>query len=160
MIDDDDEEEHARNFLYAAMESKVKSLFPPPSKEWPGCKNAFECMQAPDWRGWVWAARMEKQSWQEESVFKIRTKQDRDRQRNTYPLNEVWTRKWHDMRVKKLKELQREGIIALRYCKTCQMLADLYTKNVNAVVFERLANLLTGRSKMSEVRAFFAKFVR
>ena len=35
-----------------------------------------------------------------------------------------------------------------------------YTKNVNAVIFERLANLLTGRSKMSEVRAFFAKFVR
>ena len=93
--DDDDEGEHARNFLYAATGSKVKSLFPPPSKEWPGCKNAFECMQAPDWRGWVWAARMEKQSWQEESVFKIRTKQDRDRQRNTYPLNEVWTRKWH-----------------------------------------------------------------
>ena len=68
--------------------------------------------------------------------------------------------KFYDMRVKKLKELQREGIIALRYCKTCQMLADLYTKNVNAVIFERLANLLTGRSKMSEVRAFFAKFVR
>ena len=44
--------------------------------------------------------------------------------------------------------------------ETCQMLADLYTKNVNAVIFERLANLLTGRSKMSEVRAFFAKFVR
>ena len=31
--------------------------------------------------------------------------------------------KFYDMRVKKLKELQREGIIALRYCKTCQMLA-------------------------------------
>ena len=68
--------------------------------------------------------------------------------------------KFYDMRVKKLKELQREGIIALRYCKTCQMLADLYTKNVNAVIFERLANLLTGRSKMSEVMAFFTKFVR
>ena len=35
-----------------------------------------------------------------------------------------------------------------------------FAKNVNAVIFERLANLLTGRSKMSEVRAFFAKFVR
>ena len=68
--------------------------------------------------------------------------------------------KFYDMRVKKIKELQREGIISLKYCKTCQMLADLYTKNVNAVIFERLANMLTGRTKVSEVMAFFAKFVR
>ena len=48
------------------------------------------------------------------------------------------------MRVKKLKEMQALGIIEVKYCVTAKMVADLFTKNVNAVVFERLANVLTG----------------
>ena len=48
------------------------------------------------------------------------------------------------MRVKKLKEMQALGIIVVKYCVTANMVADLFTKNVNAVVFERLANVLTG----------------
>ena len=52
--------------------------------------------------------------------------------------------KFYDMRVKKLKEMQFLGLIRIVYCRTASMLADLFTKNVNAVVFERLANILTG----------------
>ena len=52
--------------------------------------------------------------------------------------------KFYDMRVKKLKEMQFLGLIRIVCCRTASMLADLFTKNVNAVVFERLANILTG----------------
>ena len=52
--------------------------------------------------------------------------------------------KFYDMCVKKLKEMQALGIIVVKYCVTANMVADLFTKNVNAVVFERLANVLTG----------------
>ena len=52
--------------------------------------------------------------------------------------------KFYDMRVKKLKEMQFLGLIRIVYCRTASMLADLFTKNVNAVVFERLSNILTG----------------
>ena len=40
--------------------------------------------------------------------------------------------------------MQALGIIVVKYCVTAKMVADLFTKNVNAVVFERLANVLTG----------------
>jgi hypothetical protein len=50
----------------------------------------------------------------------------------------------YDMRVKKLKEMQALGIIVVKYCVTAKMLADLFTKNVNAVIFSRLSNVLTG----------------
>ena len=52
--------------------------------------------------------------------------------------------KFYDMRVKKLKEMQLLGIIIVKYCVTASMVADLFTKNVNAVIFERLANVITG----------------
>ena len=54
------------------------------------------------------------------------------------------------MRVKKLKEMQALGIIVVKYCVTANMVADLFTKNVNAVVFERLANVLTGAGETRE----------
>ena len=38
---------------------------------------------------------MERQSWLDEAVFKIIKKVDRERDRNTYPLNDIWKRKWH-----------------------------------------------------------------
>ena len=40
--------------------------------------------------------------------------------------------------------MQALGIIVVKYCITANMVADLFTKNVNAVIFERLANVLTG----------------
>ena len=49
--------------------------------------------------------------------------------------------KFYDMRVKKLKEMQALGIIVVKYCVTAKMLADLFTKNVNAVIFSRLSNV-------------------
>ena len=52
--------------------------------------------------------------------------------------------KFYDMRVKKLKEMQFLGLIRVVYCRTACMLADMFTKNVNAVVFERLSRILTG----------------
>ena len=58
--------------------------------------------------------------------------------------------KFYDMRVKKLKEMQALGIIVVKYCVTANMVADLFTKNVNAVVFERLANVLTGAGETRE----------
>ena len=52
--------------------------------------------------------------------------------------------KFYDMRVKKLKEMQSLGIIKVTYCRTASMLADLFTKNVNSVIFERIAGVITG----------------
>ena len=52
--------------------------------------------------------------------------------------------KFYDIRVKRLKEMQSLGIIVVKYCVTASMVADLFTKNVNAVIFERLANVITG----------------
>ena len=52
--------------------------------------------------------------------------------------------KFYDMRVKKLKEMQSLGIIKVTYCRTASMLADLFTKNVNSVIFDRIAGVITG----------------
>ena len=123
MVEPEDEEQSEEwseccEFLYAAMATK-KPFFPKPEKSWPDCKNAYECLQAPDWKGWVWAARMEKQSWLDEAVFKVCRKIDRDRRRNTYPLNDIWTRKWlasdgsfdkHKCRLVVLGNLFKRGI--------------------------------------------------
>ena len=54
--------------------------------------------------------------------------------------------KFYDMRVKKLKEMQSLGIIIVMYCRTAEMLADVFTKNVNSVIFERIAGIITGES--------------
>ena len=54
--------------------------------------------------------------------------------------------KFYDMRVKKLKEMQSLGIIKVMYCRTAEMLADVFTKNVNSVIFERIAGIITGES--------------
>lgn len=89
---DDDEEVHS---VFAAVQERVTALWPTPKKEWPDPKNAYECIAADDWRGWIWAAQMERQSWLEQAVFKIIKKVDRERGRNTYPLNDIWKRKWH-----------------------------------------------------------------
>ena len=50
-----------------------------------------------------------------------------------------------DMRIKKLKELQRQNVIKVRYCRTAAMVADIFTKNVNSVTFAKLAEYVTGR---------------
>ena len=63
--------------------------------------------------------------------------------------------KFYDMRVKKLKEMQSAGIIKVKYCRTASMLADIFTKNVNAVVFERLADIITGNRGTRRELAMF-----
>ena len=50
-----------------------------------------------------------------------------------------------DMRIKKLKELQIQNVIKVRYCRTSAMVADIFTKNVNSVTFEKMAEYITGR---------------
>ena len=55
------------------------------------------------------------------------------------------TNKHRDMRIKKLKELQRQNVIKVRYCRTAVMVADIFTKNVNSVTFAKLAEYVTGR---------------
>ena len=46
--------------------------------------------------------------------------------------------------------MQALGIIVVKYCVTAKMLADLFTKNVNAVIFLRLSNVLTGAGDTRE----------
>ena len=53
--------------------------------------------------------------------------------------------KHRDMRIKKLKELQSKGVITVRYCRTSAMMADIFTKNVNSVTFDKMAEYITGR---------------
>ena len=65
-----------------------------PSKEWPEPKTVYDCMIADDYKGWWLAMRSEYLSWRKLSVFEIVSKQDRDRSRNTYPLQDIWKRKW------------------------------------------------------------------
>ena len=48
-------------------------------------------------------------------------------------------------RIKKLKELQSKGVITVRYCRTSAMMADIFTKNVNSVTFDKMAEYITGR---------------
>ena len=40
-----------------------------------------------------------------------------------------------DLRIKKLKELQIQNVIKVRYSRTSAMVADIFTKNVNSVTF-------------------------
>eukprot|EP00937_MAST-01D_sp_MAST-1D-sp2_P007924 g7924.t1 len=66
-----------------------------PERSWKDPKNAFDCMTAPDWKGWLKCIRSERASWEKLKVFNTILKKDRDRRYNTYPLQEVYTRKWH-----------------------------------------------------------------
>ena len=65
--------------------------------------------------------------------------------------------KFYDMLVKKLKEMQQLGIIKVEYCRTANMLADLFTKNVNAVLFKRIAGLITGECGTREELVLFLR---
>ena len=37
-----------------------------------------------------------------------------------------------------------EGVITVEYCPTNKMLSDLFTKNLNHVLFNKFANFVTG----------------
>ena len=74
---------------------RIRPLFPTPQKEWTEPKNAWECLQQEDWRGWILAAQMEHKSWIDQHVFKIIRKREREPGRNTYPLNDIWKRKFN-----------------------------------------------------------------
>eukprot|EP00937_MAST-01D_sp_MAST-1D-sp2_P007317 g7317.t1 len=70
------------------------SMLPTPHKDWPTPKTVFDCLSAPDYKGWWLAMRSEYLSWKKLSVFEVIDKKARDRGRNTYPLQDIWKRKW------------------------------------------------------------------
>lgn len=67
----------------------------PPKRDWPDPKDAYQCLAAPDWKGWIRSMRSEKASWEKLGVFKVVNKRKRDHSKNTYPLQDIYTRKWH-----------------------------------------------------------------
>ena len=50
-----------------------------------------------------------------------------------------------DMRHLKLRELQAQGLFKVEYCRTTNMMADLFTKNLPAPIFKAIADYITGR---------------
>ena len=48
------------------------------------------------------------------------------------------------MRDLKIKEMIDEGVITVKYRPTNKMLSDLFTKNLNHVLFNKFANFVTG----------------
>ena len=54
------------------------------------------------------------------------------------------TTKHLQMRDLKIKEMIDEGTITVEYCPTSSMLSDLFTKNLNHVLFEKFADYVTG----------------
>ena len=48
------------------------------------------------------------------------------------------------MRDLKIKEMIDDGIITVEYCATSSMLSDLFTKNLNHVLFNKFAAYVTG----------------
>ena len=83
----DDDCINAHRTFQTAME-RIKILFPTPQKEWVEPKNAYECLQQEDWRGWILAAQTEHKSWIDQHVFKVIRKNERECWRNTYPLKQ------------------------------------------------------------------------
>ena len=82
-------------------------------------RSVYECLEAEDWQGWIWAAQVERKSWRQLNVYRVLRKRDRERRRNTYPLNDIWTRKYnagdgsfdkHKCRLVVLGNLFRKGI--------------------------------------------------
>ena len=50
-----------------------------------------------------------------------------------------------DMRHLKLRELQSQGLFTIEYCRTTNMMADIFTKNLPAPAFKALSDFITGR---------------
>ena len=50
-----------------------------------------------------------------------------------------------DMRHLKLRELQSQGLFKIEYCRTTNMMADIFTKNLPAPAFKALSDYITGR---------------
>ena len=49
----------------------------------------------------------------------------------------------------KMREMVEKGIVKIEHCPTWRMLADLFTKNLNHILFDRFANFVTGNAKVS-----------
>jgi hypothetical protein len=60
----------------------------------PNPKTIWDCITAPDFKGWWAAARSEFLSWTKLHVFKIIDKSQRLRELATFPLQDIWTRKF------------------------------------------------------------------
>ena len=48
------------------------------------------------------------------------------------------------MRDLKIKEMIESGTITVEYCPTTKMLSDLFTKNLNHVLFKKFSEYVTG----------------
>jgi len=52
--------------------------------------------------------------------------------------------KHQEMRVYKMRELLENGDFVIKFCKSARMVADIFTKNLGRVLFQRLRDILTG----------------
>ena len=52
--------------------------------------------------------------------------------------------KYLQVRDMKMREMVDKGIVRIEYCPTSRMAADIFTKNLNHILFERIANYITG----------------
>ena len=57
--------------------------------------------------------------------------------------------KYLQVRDMKMREMVEKGIVKIEHCPTWRMLADLFTKNLNHILFDRFANFVTGNAKVS-----------
>ena len=65
-----------------------------PERSWKDPKSTYECLESPDYKGWVEAMRSEMLSWKDLGVYKVINRRKRRRGVSTHPLQEVYTRKW------------------------------------------------------------------
>ena len=54
--------------------------------------------------------------------------------------------KYLQIRDMKMREMVEQGIVRILHCSTIRMAADIFTKNLNHILFARLAAFVTGNS--------------
>ena len=79
-------------FVTSASDKKITNA---QLKNLPNPKSIWDCVQAPDYRGWHTAARSEYLSWLKLGVFKVIDKAARLPGLSSFPLQDVWTRKFN-----------------------------------------------------------------
>ena len=63
-------------------------------KSLPHPRTVYDCIMSPDWAGWLTAAKTEIKQWVETNAFSTIGKAARKMGVRTFPLSDVWTRKW------------------------------------------------------------------
>ena len=114
-----------------------------PDKSWPTPKSVFDCMAAHDYKGWWLAMRDEYQSWRKLNVFEIIDKKQREHGRNTYPLQDIYKRKY-----------KPDGMFDKWKLRLC-VLGNLFRRGVDCI-----ANTFAPTVSASAARLFFALAVQ